>query len=107
MLLKCGVFMKKRSFVKDVNTAMVLKDYKEYENNINAVGANAEILVGTKEFAEILGWTKAKLSTKYSRQRDGQKVKDPLPEPIQLLAATPVWTLEQAMNYKKSLSKEE
>ncbi|MFT9848190.1 hypothetical protein [Aneurinibacillus sp. REN35] len=58
-------------------------------------------LVGLKEFAEIIGWDKARLSTKYSRQRDGKKVRPPLPEPIQILAATPVWTKEQALAYKK------
>lgn len=62
-------------------------------------------LVGIKEFAEIIGWDKARLSTKYSRQREGQKVRPPLPEPVQILAATPVWTVEQANEYKKSLKK--
>jgi hypothetical protein len=60
-------------------------------------------LVGIKEFAEILGWDKARISTKYSRQKSGKKVKDPLPDPIQILAATPIWTLKQAQEYKASI----
>ena len=60
-------------------------------------------LVGTKEFAEILGWSTAAFSMKYSRQCEGRKVRNPLPKPIQILAATPLWTLEQAEKYKKSL----
>ena len=62
-------------------------------------------LVGLKEFAEILNWDKARLSTKYSRQREGRKVRPPLPEPIQVLAATPIWTLQQAVAYKTTLEK--
>jgi len=89
--------------VEKPKMAMFLEDYKEYESVIKATGNEVEILVGTKEFAEIIGWQKAKLSTKYSRQRSGQKVKNPLPEPRQILAATPVWTLEQALNFKKNL----
>jgi hypothetical protein len=73
------------------------RDYKEVEENM---GSNSP-LVGLKEFAEILGWDKARLSTKYSRQREGKKVRPLLPEPIQLLASTPIWTLEQAKGYKK------
>lgn len=46
-------------------------------------------LVGLKEFAKILRWDKAKLSTKLSRQQKGQRVRSSLPEPIQILAATP------------------
>ncbi|MCU6603795.1 hypothetical protein OCO53_25480 [Peribacillus frigoritolerans] len=57
-------------------------------------------LVGIKEFAEIIGWDKMRLSTKYSRQRKGKKVRKPVPEPIQILAATPVWTLQQAKDYR-------
>ncbi|MBE3570200.1 MAG: hypothetical protein IMW92_08845 [Bacillales bacterium] len=53
----------------------------------------------------MIGWEKARLSTKYSRQQEGRKVKDPLPEPVQILAATPVWTVEQAEKYKRSLKK--
>ncbi|QUW68508.1 hypothetical protein KFQ04_28905 (plasmid) [Pseudomonas synxantha] len=62
-------------------------------------GSNSP-LVGLKEFAEILGWDKARLSAKFSRQRDGKKVRPLLPNPIQILASTPVWTLKQAKKYK-------
>lgn len=62
-------------------------------------------LVGTKEFAELLGWDVARLSTKYRRQQEGKKVRPPLPEPVQILASTPVWTLEQAMEYRKIVEK--
>ena len=61
-------------------------------------------LVGLREFAEILDWDKARLSTKWSRQQEGKKVRPPLPVPIQILAATPVWTLKQAQEYKKILT---
>lgn len=64
------------------------------------IGGVVPPLVGLKEFAEILGWDKARLSTKYSRQRDGKKVRPIIPEPIQILASTPIWTLKQAKNYK-------
>ncbi|MED1217399.1 hypothetical protein [Bacillus paranthracis] len=50
-----------------------------------------------------MGWDKARLSTKYSRQREGRKVRQPLPEPIQILASTPIWTLDQAKKYKEIL----
>ncbi|GIX59963.1 hypothetical protein BPADB04_49930 [Bacillus paranthracis] len=43
---------------------------------------------------------KTRLSTKFSRQRDGKKVRPLLPEPIQILASTPIWTLKQAKKYK-------
>ena len=56
-----------------------------------------------KEFAQILGWETARLSTKYSRQREGQKIRQPLPKPIFTLAATPVWTKEQAEAYKNKV----
>ena len=58
-----------------------------------------------KEFAEILGWDKARLSTKYSRQREGKKVRPLLPEPVQVLASTPIWTQKQAENYKSQIDK--
>ena len=58
-------------------------------------------LVGMKEFAEIIGWSIARLSTKYARQREGRNVRPRLPEPIQVLASTPVWTEQQALDFKK------
>ncbi|MBD8524042.1 hypothetical protein [Lysinibacillus fusiformis] len=59
-------------------------------------------LVGAKEFSEMLGWSNQALSMKLLRQREGRTVRNPLPEPVQILAATPVlWTLEQAEDYKK------
>lgn len=61
-------------------------------------------LVGLKEFAQIIGWDKARLSTKYSRQKEGKKVRPVLPEPIQIVSATPIWTLEQANQYRMILS---
>lgn len=60
-------------------------------------------LVGLKEFAELIGWDKARLSTKFSRQRDGKKVRPMIPEPIQILSATPVWTKAQVMSFKEKL----
>jgi hypothetical protein len=60
-------------------------------------------LVGLKEFAELIGWDKARLSTKFSRQREGKKVRPMIPEPIQILSATPVWTKAQVMHFKEKL----
>lgn len=65
------------------------------------LGGVIPLLVGIKEFAEILDWDKARLSTKWSRQREGKKVRPLLPEPVQIIAATPLWTLKQALEYKK------
>lgn len=62
-----------------------------------------EPLVGLKEFAEILGWSTARLCAKYGRQKSGKKVRLPLPIPVQILSATPVWTLQQALDFKKRL----
>ncbi|HDR6289641.1 TPA: hypothetical protein QCU33_005806 [Bacillus cereus] len=56
-----------------------------------------------KEFAEIIGWDKARLGMKYFRQREGKKVRPPLPKPIQILAATPIWTLEQVLAFKRNI----
>ncbi|SFX79583.1 hypothetical protein SAMN04487866_12627 [Thermoactinomyces sp. DSM 45891] len=53
-----------------------------------------------KEFAEILGWSVQRLSKKLKGQREGKKVRPELPEPIQVLASTPIWTLEQAQEYR-------
>lgn len=59
--------------------------------------------MGIKEFADLLGWDKARLSTKYARQQEGKKVKNPIPEPVEILAATPVWTVKQAEEYKGNI----
>ncbi|TBV85486.1 hypothetical protein [Lysinibacillus sp. OL1] len=64
-------------------------------------------LIGLKEFSEMLGWSKQALSMKFLRQRKGRKVRNPLPEPVQILAATPVWTQEQVEEYKKQLATSE
>ncbi|RKJ75246.1 hypothetical protein D7X33_17715 [Butyricicoccus sp. 1XD8-22] len=64
------------------------------------------LLVGLKEFAEVIGWERARLSVKYTRQQEGKKVRPPIPEPVQMLAATPLWTLKQAEAYKKLLNKD-
>ncbi|PAE90887.1 hypothetical protein CHH72_00615 [Shouchella clausii] len=56
-----------------------------------------------KEFAELIGWETARLSTKFARQREGKKVRPRLPEPIQILASTPIWTVRQAEAYKRKL----
>ncbi|MEP9408533.1 hypothetical protein ABKP09_19640 [Peribacillus frigoritolerans] len=76
------------------------RDVGEYLEEVKQLGGGVPRLVGIKEFAEIIGWDKMRLSTKYSRQRKGKKVKKPVPEPIQILAATPVWTLQQAKDYR-------
>lgn len=64
-------------------------------------------IVGLSEFAEIIGWDKARLSTKYSRQREGKKVRPRIPEPIQILASTPLWTKAQASKYREILESTE
>lgn len=61
-------------------------------------------LFGIKEFADFLGWSKARLSKKLARQKEGSNVRPALPEPIQVLAATPIWTLEQALEFKERLA---
>lgn len=63
-------------------------------------------LIGTKEFAEILGWNQARLSTLYRRQCAGSNVVHPLPKPMANLASTPVWRKSQAIIYKEQLIKE-
>jgi hypothetical protein len=50
-------------------------------------------LVGVKEAAELLNWDKGKVSTYLAR--------GVFPEPIQRLAAGPIWTREQIEAYKK------
>lgn len=60
-------------------------------------------LVGINEFAKILGWTGARVSTLYSRQLKGKKIRNPLPQPLQVLASTPLWKLDQAFQYKARL----
>lgn len=88
-----------------------IEDYemKKKENKHHSVELKDEesipTLVGLKEFAEIIGWDKRRLSVKLKRQQQGMKVRPPLPEPIQILAATPVWTKQQALSYKKILDK--
>lgn len=69
------------------------------------IASEIQPLIGSKEFSEMLGWSKQAFSVKYIRQqREGRKVRNPLPEPVQILAATPVWTLEQVEEYKKQLA---
>ncbi|MBZ5203185.1 hypothetical protein HU147_18440 [Planomicrobium chinense] len=63
-------------------------------------------MVGIKEFAEMIGWDKARLSTKFSRQQSGKKVRPRLPEPVQILASTPLWTKAQVSNFKRRLKSE-
>ncbi|WP_374723678.1 hypothetical protein [Calidifontibacillus erzurumensis] len=53
----------------------------------------------------MIGWSFQRLSAKYIRQQEGKKVRPPIPEPVAKLAATPVWTLEQAYRYKSLLKK--
>lgn len=57
-------------------------------------------LLGVTEFAEFLNIPTSKLSNMYSKQRKGETVNPPLPAPIQVLAATSIWTFEQAKDYK-------
>lgn len=85
---------------EDDQVLMQFGDYGFYQIWIDELGGVVPFLVGLKEFAELLGWDKARLSTKYARQREGKKVRPVLPEPIQILAATPIWTLRQAERYK-------
>lgn len=44
--------------------------------------------IGIKEFVEIIGWSQRKLTAFRSNG-------NPMPEPVDILAATPVWTLGQ------------
>lgn len=74
---------------------------EEYMYEIGKLNSSVHIpLFGIKEFAEEIGWEQSRLSTKLKRQLEGQKVKYPLPEPLQVLASTPIWNSEQVMDYK-------
>lgn len=70
------------------------------------IGDNSTML-GLKEFADYIGWDKARLSTKYSRQCAGKKVRPRIPEPIQVLASTPLWTKSQAKTFKEKVETKE
>ena len=72
---------------------------KQHTHNI----PNIPQLVGVKEFSDIIGWNKSYFCTKLARQEQNLNVRLPLPPPIQKLASTPVWTLEQAYEYKQLL----
>lgn len=60
-------------------------------------------LLGINEFAKELNWSTAKLSAKFKREQNGTSGKKPLPTPVSVLAATPVWTIEQVEQFKKEL----
>lgn len=57
-------------------------------------------LLGIAEFADFLGIPSTKFSSMYSKQRKGEVVNPPLPMPIQVIAATSIWTMKQASDYK-------
>jgi hypothetical protein len=56
--------------------------------------------IGLDEFASIIGWEKKKLSV--YRQRE-----EVVPEPIEILAATPLWTVGQAQTFKRVIENRE
>jgi hypothetical protein len=87
----------------DIEYDVPLESHIAYHLEHPFLLGDTSTLVGIKEFAELIGWDKARLSTKYSRQKEGRKVRPLLPEPIQILAATPVWTKAQAMKFKELL----
>lgn len=81
------------------------RDIEQYMYKIGKLdGSYIAELVGMKEFAEIIGWEVAKLSTRLKRQQEGVISKYPLPEPIQVIAASPIWTKEQALDYKREIT---
>lgn len=55
-------------------------------------------LVGVKEAAEILGWSKQQIGIYMTRGK--------FPEPIQRLASGPIWTKEQIEEYKRERTSE-
>lgn len=59
------------------------------------------VLLGLAEFSEYVGVKKTTIHKKLSSQDNGVKVKRRLPEPVARLKATPVWTIEQAILYKR------
>ena len=52
------------------------------------------ILVGLAEAAELLGWSKQQVSVYIKRGK--------FPEPIQVLASSPIWTRQQIEDYMGS-----
>lgn len=74
---------------------------------IEATGGKLPLLLGIKEFADFIGWERVRLSKKFSRQKAGNKVFPVIPTPIQTLAATPVWTVEQAEEFKRQFIKKQ
>ena len=61
-------------------------------------------LVGTKEFAEIMGWTPNKVASYLSMVKKG-KLKADFPRPIQTLACGPIWRREDVLEYRKNRRK--
>lgn len=65
--------------------------------------AHAPKIYGIAEFAECIGWEKVRLSNSVRRLANGNKVRLPLPAPIQKLSSTPIWTEVQVMTFKQFL----
>jgi len=61
-------------------------------------------LVGTKEFAEIMGWSGNKVASYLSMVKKG-KLKADFPKPIQMLACGAIWRREDILEYKKNRKK--
>lgn len=60
-------------------------------------------LVNLKMFARILNWNMAKLKHKLNEQWSGRRAKPPLPDPVDFWGTTPIWTVEQAWEYRERL----
>lgn len=64
-------------------------------------------LIGSKEFYELLGWSKERFNMIWHRQKEGKNVRMPLPEPVAILAVTPVWTRAQAEEFIRLVQEKE
>jgi hypothetical protein len=106
-LIKMDIALCYNDHIKETDEPQTLHGFIVFFLEHPFILGDTSTLVGLKEFAEIIGWDKARLSTKYSRQREGKKVRPILPEPIQILASTPLWTKAQAKNYKEKLETKE
>lgn len=60
-------------------------------------------LIDLRVFAQILNWNTTKLKQKLNEQWSGKRAKPPLPDPVDFLGTTPIWTIQQAWDYRERL----
>ncbi|MDO8886920.1 hypothetical protein, partial [Candidatus Oleimmundimicrobium sp.] len=62
--------------------------------------------VGTKEFAEIMGWSSNKVASYLSMVKKGT-LKADFPVPVQRLACGAIWKRKDVLEYKENRRKKE